>query len=152
VDMNEATQAAQVAGAAVGAGKAGSIAAAKYLTVSLILGAIGCASVVMAATAPKGNRNLFVCIMSTAIASICGGCYVAIKYGFANDIMLAVLANNIMALSSTFITVIGISFICGLPAMVHNILFSNNYDIVSYSPYLVRLLPESTICERSTER
>ena len=116
VDMNDAQQAAQAAGVAVGAGKSASLTAVKYFAVGLLLGSIACVSVIMAATAPNGKRNLFVCIMSTAVASICGGCYAAIHFGFGADIAMAVISGDAMALIASFITVIGISFICGLPA------------------------------------
>ncbi len=70
----------------------------------------------MAATAPRGTRNLFICIMSTALASVCGGCYVAIYFGFGADIATAVISGDMMGLATTFVTVIGVSFLCGLPA------------------------------------
>lgn len=116
VDMNEAQQAAQVAGTAVSAGKVASITAAKYTLLALFIAAVSCVAVIMAATAPNGKRNLFLCIVSTAMASICLGCYVAVKYGFATDIALAVLSGDIQALVAAVITLIGVAFICGLPA------------------------------------
>ncbi len=114
--MNDAHQAAQGAAVVGSAGKAASIVAVKYFVIGLLLGAISCVSVIMAATAPNGKRNLFICIMSTALASICGGCYVAIRWGFGADIAVALLNDDVVGLSATFITVIGVSFICGLPA------------------------------------
>jgi len=116
VDMNDAQQAAQATAAAVGAGKTASIAAAKYTLLGLLAGTIGAVAVIMAATAPSGKRNLFLCIVSTAMASICGGCYVAVKYGFATDIAVAVFSGDVQAQVASLLTLIGVAFICGLPA------------------------------------
>jgi len=114
--MNDAQQAAQGVVAAGSAGKAASLAAVKYTALGLIIGAIGCISVVMAATAPDGKRNLFVCIMSTAMASLCGGNYVGKHFGFVDAIVAAAMTGDMSGVSTAVYTLIGIAFICGLPA------------------------------------
>lgn len=114
--MNDAQQAAQGVVAVGGAGKAASLAAAKAMVLCLLAAAIGVSSFVMVATSPKGHRNLFLCIVSTAMTSICLGCYVGMRYGFAADIALAVLSGDLQALAAASIIFIGVAFLCGLPA------------------------------------
>lgn len=114
--MNDAQQAAQGVVAAGTAGKAASLAAVKYTALALVIGAIGCISVVMAATAPDGKRNLFVCIMSTAMASLCGGNYVGKHFGFVDAIVASAMSGDMSGVSTAVYTLIGISFVCGLPA------------------------------------
>lgn len=116
MDMNDAQQAAQGVVAAGTAGKAASLAAVKYTALALVIGAIGCISVVMAATAPHGKRNLFVCIMSTAMASLCGGNYVGKHFGFVDAIVVSAMSGDMSGVSTAVYTLIGIAFLCGLPA------------------------------------
>lgn len=116
MDMNDAQQAAQAAGVAVGAGKSASLAAMKYTALGLVIGAVACVSVIMAATSPNGKRNQFICIMSTALASICGGNYVGKHFGYIDAIVLAAIQGDTAGISSAVMTFIGIAFMCGLPA------------------------------------
>jgi uncharacterized membrane protein YuzA (DUF378 family) len=114
--MNDAQTAAQGMAAAGSAGKAASLAAVKYTALGLIIGAVSCISVIMAATAPSGKRNLFMCIMSTALASLCGGNYVGKHFGFVDAIVSSAMLGDMSGVSTAVYTLIGIAFVCGLPA------------------------------------
>lgn len=114
--MNDAQQAAQVAAAAGAGGKAAATTAAKYTALSLIFGMVAVASVVMAATTPDKKRDVFVCLMTTAMASVCGGAVASVYFGYVDDIVMAVLASNDARIIVAAASMIGLAFCCGLPA------------------------------------
>jgi len=112
--MNEARQAAELGAAAYGASKAGGAGAAvKYSLCGLILAAVSSASVVMSVTMPQNPRDFFASIMSTVISSMCGGAYVATKFGMLETLESA---PNETARMFALAAIVGISFVCGLPA------------------------------------
>jgi hypothetical protein len=113
VDMTDARQAAEVGATMAAAGKAAGSAAIKYTAVGLLFSAIASASVVMAMTMPKSRGDFFASMLSTVMASVCGGAYVSVKCGFLAA-LLAAQTDYEAAFSLGII--IGIAFLCGLPA------------------------------------
>jgi hypothetical protein len=111
--MNDAQNLAGVAASSSGLGKAFAASSAKYAAGGLLIGTVSAVSVFMAVTMPKTKGDFFASILSTVMASMCGGAYASVKFGLLADVLNAATeAEAILAMGG----VIGISFICGLPA------------------------------------
>lgn len=111
--MNEARHAAEMGAAAYGAGKAGAGTALKYTFGGLLFAAVSSACVVMSVTLPKTRGDFFASIMSTVFSSMCGGAYVATKFGMVDALLCAETdIGKMFALGA----IVGVAFVCGLPA------------------------------------
>jgi hypothetical protein len=73
--MNDAQNLAGVAASSSGLGKAFAASSAKYAAGGLLIGTVSAVSVFMAVTMPKTKGDFFASIMSTVMASMCGGAY-----------------------------------------------------------------------------
>ncbi|WP_213910752.1 hypothetical protein, partial [Pseudomonas aeruginosa] len=81
---------------------------ALYKLLSLLFGAAVAAVVVMIMTRPKSTREWAVALISTVVASVCGGAFVVRWFDLGTWVQDDV----------GMIAICGIIFVCGLPAWV----------------------------------
>lgn len=117
VDMNDANNIAQAAAGGMGLSKSSAaIMAAKHSILALIIGAIAVVCVIMAWSWPKRPAEAFAALMSTTMASICGGAYVSIKFGMWENVFLYMINGDTWMAIFVTLPIIGVAFLCGFPA------------------------------------